>query len=603
MLEILLDAWFVGFVTSRPKGLFGTLEGGAVQRNWVHQQSTLAAAGFAIGLSLLLSRAASAAANPNGWIQTSGWNYLLPLRNDAGCTGGGLAKLAGNWVAPHNIGSGSDNPVPGTEWGDIDFNATALSNGYEGGGLFAKPRWLSNLYLESTEELPPGSMPNGDYVDFAGIVNAINTVIVPKHVGAQSLPKTNALAVATTYITNLAPTSISVSICTSSSDSIQVWLNGTMIGSVSQCRTAAANCVDSFEGGQLIPGRNKLTVLVWQGADDWGFRIRLFDTSQPLPQPQLLRDGNPRVTFDGTGPGTTYFLVRKLPEQAVCPRKSVAVVLKGSGTGSASTSLRVTERIVPTRQPTAQFLQISAVSNGGAVTDFFDSGVQKGKVITWNVPRSAITSGLSYTLGYSENGDIALVAKVETVTPDVTGMVYIVGRQTGPVGPPGDQFDNSHDIGDPAPAGLTFYDTSTSSFVMRASGADIWNDGDQFQYAYRTITGDFAVGVRVTGRVAIPSGQRWGKHGLMARWTCDPSSKYSMVQTSVSSSDQPLDEPRHVLRLQHMKSWDTREAYLVKDGIFKNRQPAWMCLVRRGKTIYSYLSDDDNGKPSKWCFV
>src|SRR5687768_7641252 len=82
---------------------------------------------------------AQAVNNPSGWIQTDGWNMLLPLTGTA-CDGGGAAKMQTNWIAPHVIGLA--NPKVGNSYFDtapfdanpnndaIDFGKTASSTGW-----------------------------------------------------------------------------------------------------------------------------------------------------------------------------------------------------------------------------------------------------------------------------------------------------------------------------------------------------------------------------------------------------------------------------------------------------------------------------------------
>src|SRR5262245_2543885 len=105
---------------------------------------------------------ARAANNPNGWIQTRGWNMLLPLLNPAACSGGGANEMKRNWVAPHVVGT--EDPSAGDEWENIDFGSTAAAAGFDIGGLASDPIWFTTAFLEAAFAFPPNSFPNGDVV-------------------------------------------------------------------------------------------------------------------------------------------------------------------------------------------------------------------------------------------------------------------------------------------------------------------------------------------------------------------------------------------------------------------------------------------------------
>ncbi|MHC4517760.1 MAG: hypothetical protein ACYTAS_04160, partial [Planctomycetota bacterium] len=52
----------------------------------------------------------------------------------------------------------------------------------------------------------------------------------------------------------------------------------------------------------------------------------------------------------------------------------------------------------------------------------------------------------------------------------------------------------------------TFVETAGGSILMNAIGNDIWNEADQFRYAYRTLTGDGSMTVRVDAIDGSPDG-------------------------------------------------------------------------------------------------
>jgi hypothetical protein len=72
----------------------------------------------------------------------------------------------------------------------------------------------------------------------------------------------------------------------------------------------------------------------------------------------------------------------------------------------------------------------------------------------------------------------------------------------------------SADIGAPKPTGATTVLTPGRDYDLLAGGADIWNTSDQLRFAYRQLTGDFDVIVRLD---SLTNTNDWAKAGLMAR--------------------------------------------------------------------------------------
>jgi hypothetical protein len=71
-----------------------------------------------------------------------------------------------------------------------------------------------------------------------------------------------------------------------------------------------------------------------------------------------------------------------------------------------------------------------------------------------------------------------------------------------------------------------FMETSPSSFVMSASGTDIWNTADEFRFACQTLSGDGSLVARVQ-RIRPTDG--WAKAGVMIRESLAPGSKHAMA--------------------------------------------------------------------------
>jgi len=85
-------------------------------------------------------------------------------------------------------------------------------------------------------------------------------------------------------------------------------------------------------------------------------------------------------------------------------------------------------------------------------------------------------------------------------------------------------FDDHADIGRPALAGSAVYDTATQIYTLTGSGANIWFNGDEFQYVFRKIRGNFIL----TANFAF-SGEGGNPHrkiGWMVRESLDSSAAH-----------------------------------------------------------------------------
>ena len=85
----------------------------------------------------------------------------------------------------------------------------------------------------------------------------------------------------------------------------------------------------------------------------------------------------------------------------------------------------------------------------------------------------------------------------------------------------------STDIGDVDVPG-SFTDLGGGAYTITGRGADIWGTDDAFLYAYKPLSGDGQMTVRVTG-IGGPSVNDWRKAGIMIRETLDPNSSHAFM--------------------------------------------------------------------------
>ncbi|MHC4439840.1 MAG: hypothetical protein ACYS3S_20985 [Planctomycetota bacterium] len=79
--------------------------------------------------------------------------------------------------------------------------------------------------------------------------------------------------------------------------------------------------------------------------------------------------------------------------------------------------------------------------------------------------------------------------------------------------------------GYPASVG-SFAEGPTGTYTMTGSGADIWNQADEFHFAYRMLSG---VGSMVARVQSVDQTDNWAKAGVMIRETLEPGSKHAMT--------------------------------------------------------------------------
>jgi hypothetical protein len=152
----------------------------------------------------------------------------------------------------------------------------------------------------------------------------------------------------------------------------------------------------------------------------------------------------------------------------------------------------------------------------------------------------------------------------------------------GPVMNPVGMFDGSADVGTPCTPGSTVLN-GDGSYTVSGSGLDIWQTGDQFQFAYKLAHGDFSLTAHVASAVWAP-GSRWGKAGIMARQSVSGAARYAMIQTHGEDLE---DQDRFAGRPTHGGS-DNFEQTNLAGG--EHRE--WMRLERIGSLFVGSFSTD-----------
>src|SRR5207248_5916901 len=152
-------------------------------------------------------------------------------------------------------------------------------------------------------------------------------------------------------------------------------------------------------------------------------------------------------------------------------------------------------------------------------------------------------------------------------------------------------FAGHQDIGQvAAPGGATF--DQTGAYTVRASGSDIWDTSDSFQYVYKPLVGDGEIVARV---VSVGNTDFWAKAGVMIREGLAADSKDAFMLETPGGHDEPVFQ------------WRTNTADFTSDsgnhnGSLVQPAPVWLRLVRTGNFFTGYWAKDINNgnKHGKW---
>ncbi len=123
-----------------------------------------------------------------------------------------------------------------------------------------------------------------------------------------------------------------------------------------------------------------------------------------------------------------------------------------------------------------------------------------------------------------------------------------------------------------------FAETADGSIIMSAVGTDIWDTSDQFRYAYKSLTGDGSIVVRVD---SIVRSNEWAKAGVMIRETLDPGSAHAFVAVT--------PEPAHGVSFQRRPVAGQASA---NTDVADIEMPRWVKLTRAGDMFTAQQSAD-----------
>jgi len=138
----------------------------------------------------------------------------------------------------------------------------------------------------------------------------------------------------------------------------------------------------------------------------------------------------------------------------------------------------------------------------------------------------------------------------------------------------------------------SFVEGPVGTYTMTASGADIWNQADQFHFAYKTLTGVGSIEAQV---LSMDNTDLWAKAGVMIRETLQPGSKFAAVYIT----------PGNGCRFQARATTDaaaTSDTAVVTPAQTAIKAPYWVKIERdvAGNFKGYYSSNGTTWIPMTW---
>jgi hypothetical protein len=150
----------------------------------------------------------------------------------------------------------------------------------------------------------------------------------------------------------------------------------------------------------------------------------------------------------------------------------------------------------------------------------------------------------------------------------------------------------AQDIGAVGFPGSATFDPGTGSYAVSASGSDIWDVADSFNFVYKPLSGDGEIVARV---VSINNPDFWTKAGVMIRGDTSPGAPDAfMLETGPNFNH---NEPIFQWRTDAGSFTNDSDNHFTSTTPFVP-QPMWVRLVRSGNTFLGYWAVDVNNGQS-----
>jgi len=124
-----------------------------------------------------------------------------------------------------------------------------------------------------------------------------------------------------------------------------------------------------------------------------------------------------------------------------------------------------------------------------------------------------------------------------------------------------------------------FVEDPDGTYAMSAGGEDIWDDSDQFRYAYKMLSGNGSITARV---VSVENTNEWAKAGVMIRDTLDGYSVHAFM--CATPSNRRSFQNRQIIAETSFQANSDANAITL---------PLWVRVVRQGNNFTGYYSYDN----------
>ena len=145
----------------------------------------------------------------------------------------------------------------------------------------------------------------------------------------------------------------------------------------------------------------------------------------------------------------------------------------------------------------------------------------------------------------------------------------------------------------------SFVEGPVGTYTMTATGVDIWNDADEFHYAFKMPTGPCSIIAKV---LSVENTDPWAKAGVMIRETLDAGSKFAAVYITPTNADGTAANGCHF-----QARTDTDVAATSDTGVATAEQmtiiaPYWVKLERdvAGNFRASYSANGTTWRTMSW---
>jgi regulation of enolase protein 1 (concanavalin A-like superfamily) len=125
---------------------------------------------------------------------------------------------------------------------------------------------------------------------------------------------------------------------------------------------------------------------------------------------------------------------------------------------------------------------------------------------------------------------------------------------------------------------LGFTDKGGNAFSVSSSGTDIWNNGDEFRFAYKTLSGNGSITAKVD---SLTRSDAWSKAGVMVRESLEPGSKHASCVVT----------PDNSCSLQYRSTTGGASASADWSGAAVTA-PYWVRVTRTNNTFKTETSPD-----------